>query len=803
MRILRRRGITYLELLVVVAIGIVSVLLARGIINLLLDYAPPRGRPVTPAYSPSSVGTPNARDVRDPSKAGGSGWGPSKAGGSGWGPSKAGGSGFKPRTKVDTSGFGPVVSSMPPWEPDASLEKIAEHWKQPGIRVLAPLEEQLNQVRNEPDLSLTINLLILKAMLLDSEREPGRAYKTLEEARSLIETDSHAAREWLYTIVYFQGVTALRRGENENCIECRGESSCILPIAPAAIHTIPAGSRLAIRHFTEYLNSFPDDLEVRWLLNLAHMTLGEHPDKVDSRFLISLDRYRNSEFDIGHFRDVGHLVGVNRFNQAGGAVMEDFDNDGLLDLAVTSFDPTEPLSVYRNKGNGVFEDRSEAAGVTKQLGGLYCVQTDYNNDGFMDVYIPRGAWLPIAMRPSLLRNNGIGTFTDVTQQAGLLDPVNSNSAGWADYDNDGWLDLFVCCERQPNRLYHNRKDGTFEEVASWAGLYSKGPPYRFCKGQAWIDFDNDDYPDLFVNNLNGYADLYRNNRNGTFSEVTMTMGVDGPMDGFSCWAWDYDNDGWLDLFANCYDRTMAEVVKGLLGQPHSLKPNKLFRNRGGNSFEDKTKEAGLDMVFAAMGSNYGDFDNDGFLDFYLGTGEPSFATLVPNRMFKNVGGQRFAEISGTSGTGHLQKGHGVACGDWDRDGDVDIFIQTGGAVNGDKYHNILFQNPGQGNHWLTVKLVGKKTNRAAIGARIKVVTAGENPLTVHRHVSSGSSFGANPLQQTIGLAKAKRVALLEIHWPTSGTTQVFRDIAADQAIEVTEFAESFRPMDWKPIPQPE
>ena len=137
-----------------------------------------------------------------------------------------------------------------------------------------------------------------------------------------------------------------------------------------------------------------------------------------------------------------------------------------------------------------------------------------------------------------------------------------------------------------------------------------------------------------------------------------------------------------------------------------------------------TKEAGLDMVFATMGSNFGDFDNDGYLDFYLGTGDPNLATLVPNRMFKNVGGQRFAEITGSSGTGHLQKGHGVACGDWDRDGNVDIFIEMGGAIHGDKYHNVLFQNPGQGNHWLTVKLVGKKTNRAAIGARIKVVTAG-------------------------------------------------------------------------------
>jgi hypothetical protein len=116
---------------------------------------------------------------------------------------------------------------------------------------------------------------------------------------------------------------------------------------------------------------------------------------------------------------------------------------------------------------------------------------------------------------------------------------------------------------------------------------------------------------------------------------------------------------------------------------------------------------------------------------------------------------------------------------------------------------VLFQNPGQGNHWLTVKLVGKKTNRAAIGARIKVVTTGATPLTVHRHVSSGSSFGGNPLQQTIGLGKATRVAQLEIHWPTSGTTQILRDIPADQAIEVTEFAETFRPQNWKPLPEPE
>jgi ASPIC and UnbV len=145
----------------------------------------------------------------------------------------------------------------------------------------------------------------------------------------------------------------------------------------------------------------------------------------------------------------------------------------------------------------------------------------------------------------------------------------------------------------------------------------------------------------------------------------------------------------------------------------------------------------------------------------------------------------------------------VACGDWDNDGDIDIFIETGGAINGDKYHNVLFQNPGQGNHWLTVKLTGTRSNRAAIGARIKAVTAGKEPVTIHRHVSSGSSFGANPLRQTIGLAKANRVALLQIDWPTSGTTQVFRDIPGDQTIEITELETGFKTLPTRAIPLPE
>jgi hypothetical protein len=778
-----RIAVTRAEVLAVMAIIAASVALAAGILGLFTRNvvdSPGNRIPMTLHPTTTAAAAPNQP--------------------AGLISGSAGRFRFHPRIIFDSSGFQFLTPGIESWKPTDSLAQISERWKKPGFKMMSKVEAMVETATKANDQRVVIAGLLNIAVLFNSEREPMKGYEVLENARAIVEDEDRLATDYLGTIIYLQGVCALRGGENANCIMCRGESSCILPISQAAIHTKEAGSRLAIRHFTEYLEQFPDDLEVRWLLNLAHMTLGEHPDKVDSRYLITLDRFVHSEFDIGRFRDVGQLAGVNRFNQAGGAIMDDFDNDGLLDVVTTSFDCTESMAYYRNTGDGKFIDRTKEAGLTDQLGGLVCYQGDFDNDGRMDIFVPRGAWLPWPIRPSLLRNDGSGSFTDVTEKAGLLTAVNSNAASWADYDNDGFIDLFVGSERQLNLLYHNRGDGTFEEVAVRAGV--QGVASRFCKGCAWIDFDNDRYPDLFLNHLQGSGELYRNNRDGSFTDVTSEMGIDGPRHGFSCWAWDYDNDGWVDIFATCYDRTLAEVVKGILGEKNLGYSNRLFHNRHGRFFENVTEEAGLDMVLATMGSNFGDFDNDGFLDMYLGTGEPSFATLIPNRMFKNVEGRRFAEITGTSGTGHLQKGHGVACGDWDRDGDVDVFIETGGAVNGDKYHNILFQNPGQGNHWLTVKLTGKKTNRAAIGARIKVVTAGLKPLTIYRHVSSGSSFGANPLEQTIGLAKAERVARLEIYWPTSGTTQVFRDIAADQAIAITELEETYRPVASRPVPQP-
>jgi hypothetical protein len=220
---------------------------------------------------------------------------------------------------------------------------------------------------------------------------------------------------------------------------------------------------------------------------------------------------------------------------------------------------------------------------------------------------------------------------------------------------------------------------------------------------------------------------------------------------------------------------------------------KLYKNTGKGAFVEVSKTVGLNRVVPSMGANFGDLDNDGYLDFYLGTGSPSYASLIPNYMFKNQGGKSFADVTTSTGTGHLQKGHGIAFSDLDNDGDQDVSINIGGAAPGDTYNKALFANPGQGNNWLSVKLTGVKTNRAAIGAKIKVVIEDKagRLSSRFREVSNGGSFGASSLTQSIGLGKAAKVKSLEIFWQASNTRQIFRDLEANQFIEVKEFEKTY------------
>jgi hypothetical protein len=704
----------------------------------------------------------------------------------------------------DDSGFGTVGAYVPPVRDPRSLEHLRDCYQGAGYRGIRQLQEQLASDQLLPEQRL--DLLLKMARLYLYEGDFAKAAQPLEDARATIEAHPERLHGETPLVLLLQGVAALRRGEWANCVECACEASCIFPLQPTAYHRKPEGSRQAIAYFSEYLSLIPDDLGVRWLLNVAHMTLGEYPAAVPPQYLIPLEPFR-SEFDVGRFTDVAPKLGLNRLHMSGGAVLDDFDNDGLLDLVETTFDEGGPTAFFRNNGDGTFADRSAASGLDKQLGGLYCVQTDYDNDGRLDLYVARGAW-KTPMRHSLLRNNRDGTFTDVTDAAGLGAPVQSQAAAWADYDNDGRLDLFIGSELVrvngrpvPARslLYRNKGDGTFEEVAVRAGVTNEG---FLCKGANWGDFDGDGFPDLFVANLNGPCRLFRNNRDGTFTDVARQLGVTKPHTAFSCWWFDYDNDGRLDLFVASFDRTLPDVIQSHLGRPFNVQTCRLYRNVDGRRFEDVTAAVGLERAMPVMGSNFLDADNDGWLDFYLATGDPNYSMLVPNRLFKNVQGRRFADITLSCGTGHLQKGHAVACGDWDRDGNMDLFVQLGGATPGDRFRSVLFQNPGHDHHWLTVKLVGSKTNRAAVGARIKAEVAGGEPGTIYRHVTSGSSFGGNALQQTIGLGKAGRTVRLEVYWPTSRTTQVFENVAVNQAIEVTEFDPAYRQFNWSRVPVP-
>jgi hypothetical protein len=402
----------------------------------------------------------------------------------------------------------------------------------------------------------------------------------------------------------------------------------------------------------------------------------------------------------------------------------------------------------------------------------------------------RGGWEP-AMRKSLLKNNGNGTFTDVTRESGLAFPATSSqTAAWLDFDNDGNIDLFVGNESSPGQLFHNNGDGTFTDVAHQAGVDRSA----FTKGVVAADYDNDGYPDVYVSNMGEENFLYHNNRNGTFTDLGRQLNVEKPIWSFPVWFFDYDNDGALDLFVAGYSYSLIDVARSYLKLPVQTETLKIYRNTGHGSFQDVTEKVGLARVFMPMGSNFGDVDNDGFLDFYLGTGSPSYGALVPNVLFRNHDGKYFVDITGSSGTGHLQKGHGIAFGDINNDGDEDIFLEVGGGVPGDKYYNALFKNPGHPkNHWITLRLVGVKTNRAAIGARIKLTlqTEGESPRVIYRSVTSGGSFGASPLQQHIGLGIATRIRSLEVWWPTSNTRQVFHDLSPEQFLEIKEFEKDY------------
>jgi len=636
--------------------------------------------------------------------------------------------------------------------------------------------------------------------LEDLQREVGRTLPA--EVGEIVKADMAFA--------YF------RMGETQNCTWNHNSDSCLFPIQGEGIHKQQLGATEAARLYTELLadpHTNPDNVLVyRWLLNIAYMTLGQYPDRVPKAWLIPPSTFK-SDYDIGQFRDVAVTRGINEFGAAGGVILEDFDNDGHLDLMISHMGIGDQLEYFHNNGDGTFTRMTEQAGLKGVVGGLNIIQADYNNDGCIDVLVLRGAWLHDKGKwpPSLLRNNCNGTFTDVTADAGLLYLYPTHTAAWADANNDGRLDLFVGHEiDRPHiawpadtknfEFYLNNGDGTFREVGAQTGIHLEG----FVKGSAWADYDNDGWPDLFVTTWGGGNHLFRNlgaDASGIpkFVEVTAQAGVSEPLKSFTCWFFDFDNDGWPDIFVSGYSASLPNIVREYLGQREQAKGERprLYRNNRDGTFTDVSHEVGLDQLLLTMGANFGDLDNDGWLDFYLGTGDPRLTSLVPNRMFRNDQGKRFQDVTTSGGFGHLQKGHGVAFGDIDNDGNQDVFEVMGGVYPNDKFWSALYKNPGHGNHWIKLRLVGVKANRFAVGARIRVdVTEDGRQRSIYRDVNSGGSFGASSLRPHIGVGKAAVLDQLEIRWPGSGLVQRFKGpIRADQVYEIIEGKPDLKPLE--------
>jgi hypothetical protein len=592
----------------------------------------------------------------------------------------------------------------------------------------------------------------------------------------------------------------LRLGERTNCLHNHSAASCIFPIANSGVHVNKTGSYKAIELYENILRNDPADLESLWLLNIAYMTVGGYPNSVPTQFLLKgLDA--KDSISVKPFIDIAANTGLSINNMGGGVVVDDFNNDGYLDLITSGWGLQEGMHYFINNADGTFRDVSDSSELSKIKGGLNIMQTDYNNDGLKDVFVLRGAWKSRFGKepPSLLRNNGDGTFTDVTKESGLLSIHPTQTATWADFNNDGWLDVFIGHESwddsdpQYCELYLNNHDGTFTNCAKEAGLDIA----KFVKGVTSGDYDNDGDADIFISTLNGDKFLFQNEglKDGKlhFKDVSTSAGFGNEKaKTFATWFFDYDNDGWLDLIVCGYNFTgslATYAAREALGKPEMNSGEVfLYKNNHDGSFTNITRSVGLTKMVFAMSANFGDIDNDGYPDMFFGTGNPKYQSLVPDKMFKNVGGKYFADVTNSARVGNLQKGHGISFADMDNDGDEDIYIDMGGAYPGDVYQNSFFINPGQSkNNWIEITTQGKTCNKAAIGARLMVYFKEDNkPRVVYKDVNSGGSFGANPLRQHIGIGTATSIDSIVVKWPGDKVLQSFKNISPNRYINIVQ-----------------
>lgn len=524
-----------------------------------------------------------------------------------------------------------------------------------------------------------------------------------------------------------------------------------------------------------------------------------------------------------------HFYGVRTTqmpeDMGSGAAWIDYDQDGYDDLFVVNeagpmtMTPDQvkkspaQCELYHNNGNGTFTNVTKKAGIHFQGLGMGVAAGDMDNDGYPDIFISAYG------KNVFYRNNGNGSFTDATQKAGLGGKKGFwTGASWGDYDKDGYLDLYVCGyvqysqmnkhpssqkennEEPPdinplafpperNLLYHNNKNGTFTEVSIQAGV---NDPAGKSLSASWCDLNNDGWPDLYVANDVGDNALYLNMGNGTFHDVSHPAHVADGRSSMGLAIGDWNNDGEMDLFITHW---LAEPNGFYVNKSDSIR--KIADSRQSLRFEDEADRYGLGQVSlddVAWGTSFFDYDNDTRLDLLTINGStnqqpdhPEYLVPMKSRLFWNEGPAKgFAEVTSVSGEAlsYENVGRGAAFGDFDNDGDVDVFV-----VNNGSKAVLLRNDGGNKNNWLELKLVGTKSNRSAIGARIRIVSGNVSQI---REVNNQSSYlSQNSLTQHVGLAKYNKVDTLTIRWP-SGLNQQFLNIPVNDRIEITEGVNSIK-----------
>lgn len=674
---------------------------------------------------------------------------------------------------------------------DMSITKLIYNKKRAAI-IKGKLDKETDPTKK---LNLTVDYAseLLKAG--DAENSTiiyERIMKFVEENK--LPLDSTVKRNLLSSFA----IAYMRLGENQNCVENHNSQSCLIPIKGEGVHKLRYGSEHAITIFESMLKQFPNDLETKYLLNLAYMTLGEYPAKVPSAYRIDPSWFTN-KVKIQPFKDIAAGLGLNRYGHSGGVVMDDFNNDGWQDIVVTAWGPDDPMVFYMNNGDGTFTDKTDAVGLKGFTSGLNLNQADFNNDGWLDLLVMRGAWLWSEgnIPATLFMNTGKGTFVDVTIKAGLTKFAPSQTSTWADINLDGWLDLVKANESLTSfergvDVYINQKDGTFTLESKEYGLNIN----NFYKGCVATDVNNDKYPDLYFSTLGDGTMLFINQgfnkgQKG-FIQAGPTSNIGLPHRCFPSWSFDFDNDGNEDLFTSAYTSEGTPSMHWMLSHEGKADPAflpKLYHNEGNVVFEEVGQKMGLNEVAYTMGCNFGDINTDGYLDFYLSTGNPAYQSLVPNKMYLNMDGKKFEDVSYSGRFANIQKGHGVAFGDPDHDGDEDIFVVIGGAFDGDIFYSSFFENPNEhNNNWVVLKLNGTKANKSAIGARVAVsIQEGGKERKIYRIVSSGASFGGNSLNLEVGLRKATSITHVTIQWPCKDCPdQVFTGLEINKAYLLTQ-----------------